>query len=233
MRPRKHIDAGAVFGSWLVLGPYRLGSNRKYEVLCRCACNAEHWLVTNALLSGHSTRCRTCSNVSRAVAIDAGATFGIWTVIGPSRPARPGHGAGREFLCTCACGVQQWVSGIGLRRGGTTQCKRCALFVTAGRGRARRSALALADARGMIGERFTRWIVLDAVSGRTLRVLCDCGVTATVSKRDLRGRHSRSCGCLAKELAQNEATIYEQYGKTTALERVAIAINLMEAKLCK
>lgn len=52
--------------------------------------------------------------------------------------------------------------------------------------------------------RFGRWTVVDkAETNPYVLVLCDCGNTGKVRADSLLNSHTRSCGCLAKELAGN------------------------------
>ncbi len=56
-----------------------------------------------------------------------------------------------------------------------------------------------------IGNRYGRWLVIqEAEKSRNGHVRwkchCECGQESEVSGSDLRGRNSRSCGCLAQEL---------------------------------
>jgi HNH endonuclease len=55
-------------------------------------------------------------------------------------------------------------------------------------------------------ERFGRWVVLKQGptrrNGATWLCRCDCGATRYVIGKFLRSGHSRSCGCLARELTR-------------------------------
>lgn len=75
----------------------------------------------------------------------------------------------------------------------------------------------------LIGQRFARLLVLDAVIADGVRVLhcrcrCDCGIETTVSTRKLVQGSTRSCGCLKREkLVANVVTHGEtRNGKRTA-----------------
>ena len=53
-----------------------------------------------------------------------GSKWGSWEVLGPSH-AHPKTG-NRYYNCVCSCGNRQKVEGSRLRKGKSTQCKRCA-----------------------------------------------------------------------------------------------------------
>lgn len=58
----------------------------------------------------------------------------------------------------------------------------------------------------LVGHRFGRLVVLrrdGSYNGKTLWIArCDCGVEATVPSDRLRGRKTRSCGCLSREMTE-------------------------------
>lgn len=58
--------AGRTFGDWLVLSAGQK-SGRRTTWLCRCKCGIEKTVLTQALLSGESRKCRRCGNLSRSI----------------------------------------------------------------------------------------------------------------------------------------------------------------------
>jgi hypothetical protein len=54
--------------------------------------------------------------------------------------------------------------------------------------------------KNITGLRFERWIALER-QGRRWLCRCDCGAEAFVRRRDLEIGHSKSCGCLNRELS--------------------------------
>jgi hypothetical protein len=50
------------------------------------------------------------------------------------------------------------------------------------------------------GNRFGRWLVLDATERSAVTVRCDCGTESRVPASNLVGGLSRSCGCLKAEM---------------------------------
>jgi hypothetical protein len=56
-----------------------------------------------------------------------------------------------------------------------------------------------------LGEKFGRLTIVELFPGGRnpkARVNCDCGTEATVDQSNLRSSHTRSCGCLNRELAR-------------------------------
>jgi hypothetical protein len=60
--------------------------------------------------------------------------------------------------------------------------------------------------RDLTGDRFGRLIVIKRVADRNKRVWwrvrCDCGITKEISSNGLKSGHSKSCGCLRKDLGK-------------------------------
>lgn len=50
------------------------------------------------------------------------------------------------------------------------------------------------------GQRFGRWLVLEASAGAKVVCRCDCGTERSVLKNSLKQGRSRSCGCIAVEI---------------------------------
>ena len=109
-----------------------------------------------------------------------GMRFGHWTVKDGS------HG---YWLCVCDCGTERRMQSSNLIDGRSTSC-----------GCARIDNLA--------GKRFGRWTVIEYShrSPVTKRVLwscrCDCGTVKAVTVLSLKNGMSRSCGCLASDVAR-------------------------------
>jgi hypothetical protein len=58
----------------------------------------------------------------------------------------------------------------------------------------------------LAGKRFGRWIVRAYAGGRKWSCVCDCGARGDALGWSLRKGHSKSCGCLYRELAKARAT---------------------------
>ena len=64
----------------------------------------------------------------------------------------------------------------------------------------------------LTGQRFGRLLVLRDLSKRKSRsivyvCLCDCGTLKEATSKDLRSEHTKSCGCLNREVAKITAKI--------------------------
>ena len=68
----------------------------------------------------------------------------------------------------------------------------------------------------MIGQRFERLIVTSRAESkfgkRRWNCECDCGNKVVVFSQDLRRGHTKSCGCLARELASMRSAKHQQTG---------------------
>lgn len=114
--------------------------------------------------------------------IPIGAVFGGWTVLAHE------NSAGRwRYRCRCECGHEKLVIGTYLRSGRSTACASCA------------SHKRTTHRPMVIGERHGRLVVVELLSGKSCRVLCNCGSERVVAPGNLRSGATRSCGCLAKE----------------------------------
>lgn len=56
--------------------------------------------------------------------------------------------------------------------------------------------------QSLLGIRFGRLVVIDAMRHPHALVRCDCGQTKTVSRASLRDGSTRSCGCLRRDVAK-------------------------------
>lgn len=80
----------------------------------------------------------------------------------------------------------------------------------------------------LVGRTFNRLTVIEqAPSGidkqRRWKCLCECGGETTVASRDLTTGHSKSCGCLKKELTAQRRTIHG--GKGTRPYRIWLGMK--------
>lgn len=146
------------------------------------------------------------------ISIDlVGRRFGRRVVLGFSHSDASGISCWR---CLCDCGKEKIIRGISLRKGksqscGSSDCRKNLRGTNFGK-RAGEAPRFL----DLIGGRFGRWVVLGL--GEKLRItrtghrsyywlcVCDCGRTGEISGVSLRIGSSKSCGCLAKELASKQ-----------------------------
>ncbi len=127
----------------------------------------------------------------------AGQTFGRLTVV--SRIVNDKHGNSR-WLCRCECGGTAKVVATSLRVGYTKSCG-CLYRVAAAN-----------KIINITGQRFDRLVVMRRVEnwrGRRARwiCVCDCGNTTEVCGSKLRSGHTRSCGCLQREVCAEMGSI--------------------------
>jgi hypothetical protein len=70
------------------------------------------------------------------------------------------------------------------------------------------------NAHDLTGRRFSRLVALGPVESRFDSVIwlcrCDCGSEHRVSARDLRTEHTRSCGCLQREIVRTASVTHGQ-----------------------
>lgn len=117
---------GKTFGSWKVL--YKIGatSSGKIMWMCLCQCGKDIPVVGMNLVSGKSTRCRSCGNKGRkgrSLAMDlAGKRFGAWTVLRRSSRIGAKHSL---WVCKCDCGTPAVLPYSSLCTGRSTQCRSC------------------------------------------------------------------------------------------------------------
>ena len=114
-----------------------------------------------------------------------GQRFGRLTVV--SRASNRGHHV--MWVCRCDCGSETTVTGDNLKRGASMSCG-CL-----------RKETSVID---LTGQRFGRLTVLER-SGSIGRMAawkcrCDCGKECVVGSNALRTGHTKSCGCLGREI---------------------------------
>jgi len=116
----------------------------------------------------------------------AGMTFGFLTVIERRGSDKRGQAL---WLCKCACGNFAIKSAKLMKRGETKTC----------------GCRTGADHTINPGMKFGRLLIedgpaLDSRGRKSWRCICDCGTSTTVTDYQLWSGHTRSCGCLSKEL---------------------------------
>ena len=124
-----------------------------------------------------------------------GNVYGRLTVI--SREENNAHG-GSRFLCQCSCGSVCTRTGKLLTRGESQSCGCLARELSRERG------LILA-----VGDRYGRLVVVEIMGekrgGRIVwKCQCDCGNIICSTAHSIRTGHTRSCGCIKKEMLSIE-----------------------------
>ena len=133
--------------------------------------------------------------------------FGKWTVIKKSE--RRGY-----WLCRCECGVEKEVLTDNLKGG---KSKSCGSLECKGK----------KQAENLAGQRFNNLVVLERAEGKYGKVLwkciCDCGTETITTSDNLKSEHTKSCGCLRKEPADNRLNLVGQrFGKLVVLKFIGI-----------
>jgi len=127
-----------------------------------------------------------------------GQRFGMLTVI---RKTEQRKHRNIVWECTCDCGNTKLVSSSELTLGRTRSCGCLRKVSTRETG--------IINKRDITGERFGRLIAIRPTEKRESRSIiwecrCDCGNTAFVSQRNLKGKSTSSCGCLRNELLHEQ-----------------------------
>lgn len=131
------------------------------------------------------------------MSVKVGNTYGRWTVIGAGTPGT--KNVQRKVLCRCQCGTEKLLPTGSLSSGKSTSCGCYRRENNAENGR--KSLRHPID----IGDRFSRWTVVDATDRMAIICHCDCGNEGSVRASNLlQGRRdpsqgSHSCGCFKRE----------------------------------
>ena len=136
-----------------------------------------------------------------------GKKFSRLTVVGlgPTKNNR------RTWECLCECGKTTFVQTSNLTKNKTKSC-----------GCLQREKASLANRDNLIGENFGRLKVIDYQNGYNI-CQCECGSICRIKTANLKSGHTKSCGCLQKELTSKAKLIDiigEKFGKLTVIERV-------------
>lgn len=131
------------------------------------------------------------------MSVKPGEKYGRWTVTETS--VKGTKNTPRKVLCRCDCGKEKLVVPSGLINGKSKSCGCLKAELNPQNGRKTLKHPILS------GDRFTRWVVIDATDRKAILCRCDCGTERTVTSGNLLlGRSdlqkgSRSCGCLKRE----------------------------------
>lgn len=118
------------------------------------------------------------------------------------------------WICKCQCGKIKSIESSSLRSGKTQSC---------GCLQKERSREAAAS-YDLIGKKYNRLLVLDKViidNKLKWKCLCDCGNITYTTTKSLMSGHTKSCGCLQKEITHDRLFIDltgQVFGKLKVLE---------------
>lgn len=194
-KKRKKIKPGQRFTRLVTVKQVdELDPYGKKKWLCKCDCG--NTIVTSAayLRNGHKKSCGCLQQESRHnISVDlTGRRFERLTVLGRDM----NDWTQVKWICRCDCGNIVKVLRENLLSGNT---KSCGCY---------NRDLARARAKDITGQRFGKLVAIKKYHGedtrkyKTTRWLCkcDCGNETVVSLTNLANGHTRSCGCLAKEI---------------------------------
>lgn len=118
------------------------------------------------------------------------------------------------WWCLCECGTIKSIRGDSLKSGAVKSC-----------GCYRLERVREENGYNLIGERFYRLLVKEAViinNCRKWKCICNCGNETIVDTNSLISGHTKSCGCLQKDL-MHERTIDitgQRFGMAVAIKQV-------------
>lgn len=144
-----------------------------------------------------------------------GKLFGKLEVLFELPSIRDNNGSLRRWMrVRCICGNLADKKLKYLKNGDTTSCGNCTYEIIgkSPKGNPVFGVEAFLDEISMIGEKYSRWEVLEAgfKSGenRMLKCVCDCGEVGFISKSQLVLGKSQSCGCYANDMAKEKLTVH-------------------------
>lgn len=179
------------------------GVSNKRNVITKCDCGVvsekNYYNVRKGMTKSCGCLRRNFQFVDRV-----GEKWGNLTVVEKAdrKPDRVDGKLGpQKWLCLCDCGNEREVIYPELTSGKVTSC---------GCNRRYRAA------EDLSGKVFTRWTVVSIVpfeerrdAGRVLwNCVCECGIKGLVDSHGLKSGQSKSCGCLAREIASETKTIH-------------------------
>lgn len=195
LRQRRDL-AGQVFGRLTVLERAGKTKTNQHLWLCRCECGKTCKVTTISLTrtKGHTRSCG-CLHLEKLRAASeayrhdlAGMAFGRLTVV---RRCRQRGSNGAVWLCHCVCGKTCKVRAGSLVSGGQQSC-----------------GCLKGNPNDLAGQTFGRLTVIGRSRrrGRARQILwlcrCACGKGRTVFGQNLVRGHTKSCGCLKRELSR-------------------------------
>ena len=196
---KRYDLTGQKFGKLTVLNKTINPNNKKNStfLLCRCDCGKESIVTTSALVSGKTTQCWDCAHLATGAAKRKDLTenrYGKLVVQKMIYGEVDAKGKQRTYCeCLCDCGnvVRRVADSLEYRKGVLASCG-CA-----------RKEIADAQSKDIIGQKFGRLTVIEEFkdrSPREVRCICDCGNEIILKKTEVMSLHTKSCGCLHREM---------------------------------
>lgn len=201
---------GKKFGEWTV--QYRATNQcgvTRWK--CKCSCGNELIIAAYKLKSGATTKCRACAGKEKRINL-TGKRFGRLTVLEPINELK---GSPKKWKCQCDCGNIVEVYGSNLTTGATQSC-----------GCLRSEVSATKNFKDLTGQKFGRLTVIERDYTYTnlphWLCECECGNYISVRTADLNNGHTKSCGCLQKEICSTLFTkdlVGQTFGLLTVISR--------------
>jgi hypothetical protein len=192
--PQRLDLTGHVFGDLTVQG---LHSRKGYVSiwLCKCKCGRECNVRLGNLRNRHTTSCG-CSRRNDL----SWQRFGRLTALCLAYVKRAKCGTVCYWQCKCDCGNLHTTTLASLVSGVVLSCG-CYHREQASKTK-----------HDLSGQRFERLLVIGFAERRGhksyWKCKCDCGKEVDVFTSSLRNNHTRSCGCLQKEITRKRATTH-------------------------
>jgi hypothetical protein len=125
-----------------------------------------------------------------------GQRFGLLIVLGRGRKNSRARAGNVSWVCACDCGNRTVVLGCHLTSGHTRSC-----------GCRRKQIAGARFFKDCVGQRFGRLVVLqragsDKHGSTTWLCVCDCGNEAILTHQTFATGHTKSCGCLRREVTR-------------------------------
>lgn len=185
--PRFNIFTGQRFGRLTAIEEDSQRQHSSVKWICRCDCGRTVSVSGQSLRNGATRSCGCLRSEERKEeVIDlTGKRFGNLVVIGQDSERDRFNRI--KWICKCDCGNVISIIGQSLRTGNTKSC-----------GCKRNEDLT--------GQRFGRLTVIEKDSERDKEghakwlCRCDCGNVVSVTKGSLKFGHTRSCGCLRRDV---------------------------------
>lgn len=170
---------------------------------CLCDCGNEKIATSYELRSGKAKQCSFCakkqSGLTRKIAI-IGKKYGKLKVLDLFSDINNESKSKTLYKCLCDCGKVTVKSREYLTSKKSTPIKSC------GCERAKNIEKSI---KNVIGQQYGKLLVIDdyhTKDGRMLLCECRCGNIIARKKTDITSGHTKSCGCLQKEMASTKNT---------------------------
>lgn len=193
--PAKKIDVGYRVGKLTVIEKTSERRQRYAVWRCQCDCGGEILLDTRYLQRGTVRDCGCGTKVKAGQADLTGVRFGKLVCLEPTEDRGPCGGV--IWRCRCDCGQECLAVSTQLTQGYKKSC----------------GCLGHPPLKDWVGKRFGSLEVISYAGKRDglhyWRCLCDCGNETEVSQTNLQAGHTKSCGCLQREIGRDNLKLVD------------------------